>query len=75
MSQHQAPSGALIAVSCPGGMARQYRVQVASGETPSRWKLVGSFSDELQARECIACLQKAGQIARVVSCSALPTAA
>jgi hypothetical protein len=56
-------------------MARQYRVQVASRETPSHWKLVGSFRDERQADECAARHHQAGQIARVIACSALPTAA
>jgi hypothetical protein len=75
MSQHESRAASLISVSCPGGMARQYRVQVASRETPSRWKLVGSFSDERQADACAACHSQAGEIARVILCSALPTAA
>jgi len=75
MSDKERIGSSLVAVSCPGGMARQFRVQVASGETPSQWKLVGSFRDSLQARECAAQLQNAGQQARVVVCGALPTAA
>ncbi|MBW8884660.1 MAG: hypothetical protein JF612_07755 [Planctomycetia bacterium] len=69
------PNGGIIAVSCPGGMARQFRVQVESGETPAGWKQVGSFRDSRQAGECAARHQKAGQKTRVVACRALPTAA
>jgi hypothetical protein len=65
----------LIAASCPGGMARQFRVQVSSGETPSQWKLVGSFRDSLAAGQCAARYTRAGQVARVLVCRALPTAA
>jgi len=66
---------AVIAVSCPGGMARQFRVQVQSTDVPAGWKQVGSFHDGSQAGECAARHQKAGQKTRVVTCSALPTAA
>jgi hypothetical protein len=65
----------LIAVSCPGGIARQFRVQVTSSETSSHWKLVGSFRDARQASDCAARLQTAGQKARIIDCRALPTAA
>jgi hypothetical protein len=65
----------VVAVSCPGGMARQFRVQVQSGETPTGWKLAGSFRDQQKAGECAARHQKAGQKTRVIACSALPTAA
>ena len=53
------------AASCPGGIARQFRVQVASGETPSNWKLVGSFRDGRKAGECAARHEQAGQTTRV----------
>ena len=66
---------ALVAASCPGGMARQFRVQVASGETASLWKLVGSFRDKGAARRCADGLQQAGASARVIACRSLPTAA
>jgi len=75
MSEQTSAGTSLVAVSCPGGMARQFRVQVASGETSSHWKLVGSFRDSRLARQCAADLQKAGQVARVVAWSVLPTAA
>ena len=49
MPDNESPHIALVAASCPGGAARHFRVQVASGETPSQWKLVGSFRDSGQA--------------------------
>ncbi len=64
-----------ISVSCPGGMARQFRVQVASTESPELWKLVGSFRDFTSAERCAAQLIDAGEHTRVIACTALPTAA
>jgi hypothetical protein len=75
MSKDETTNVTIVAASCPGGIARQFRVQVASGETPSSWKLVGSFLDRHKAGECAARHQEAGQTTRVVACSALPTAA
>jgi hypothetical protein len=75
MSSGHVASQLVSAASCPGGMARQFRVQVASVETPSSWKMVGSFRDAGQAHQCAAHLQQAGKRARVVDCRALPTAA
>ena len=75
MADYDSNGGAVIAVSCPGGMARQFRVQVQSTDTPAGWKQVGSFRDRRQAGECAARHQKAGQKTRVVVFSALPTAA
>jgi hypothetical protein len=75
MSNANSVSQIVTAASFPGGMARQFRVQVASVETPSSWKLVGSFRDVGQAGKCAAHLRQAGQQARVVDCRALPTAA
>jgi hypothetical protein len=56
-------------------MAAQYRVQVASGETASHWKLVSSFRDSRRARQCAALLTTAGHEARIIACRTLPTAA
>ena len=58
MSQNDRPRDSLVAASCPGGMARQFRVQVTSSETPSQWKLVGSFRDPRAADQCAADQQK-----------------
>jgi hypothetical protein len=68
-------SAAVISVSCPGGMARQFRVQVRDDETPSLWKLAGSFSEFSDASVRAEQLRAAGEETRVVACRALPTAA
>jgi hypothetical protein len=65
----------IVSASCPGGMARQFRVQVESDETLSRWRLAGSFGDAEAARRFAATLSAAGQHPRVIACRALPTAA
>jgi len=71
----QTAAGAASMASCPGGMARQFRVQIFSGETPSNWKLVDSFADLSDACSCAERLQDAGEQIRVVACRSLPTAA
>lgn len=68
-------AAAVISASCPGGMARQFRVQIRDDETPSHWKLAGSFADLSEASTCAEQMQAAGKEARVVACRALPTAA
>ena len=68
-------SSAVIAASCPGGMARQFRVQIRDDEAPSHWRLAGSFADLSEASTCAQELQAAGEEIRVVACRALPTAA
>jgi hypothetical protein len=68
-------SMAIISVSCPGGMARQYRVQVASSETACRWRMVGSFRDNAAAGKCADRWRESGELARVIECRSLPTAA
>ena len=65
----------VVSVSCPGGIARQFRVQVESDETLSHWKLAGSFGDAEDARRCAAALEQAGHHARIIACRNLPTAA
>jgi hypothetical protein len=75
MSKNNAIVAGVIAPSCPGGMARQFRVQVKNRETPSHWKLVGSFGDWHEATACASKLAMAGEQIRVVACRALPTAA
>src|SRR5688500_8379825 len=53
MSDSDAPvpsSRPVLAVACPGGMARQYRVQVADAASPSQWRLVGSFREADSAK-------------------------
>jgi len=75
MADYDLNGGAVVAVSCPGGMARQFRVQVQSTDTPTGWKQVGSFRDRRQASKCAARYQKSGQKTRVIVCNVLPTAA
>ena len=75
MTEYDGTSGAVISANCPGGMARQFRVQVWNGETPSHWKLVGSFHELSQASACAELMMLAGEQTRVVACRTLPTAA
>jgi hypothetical protein len=70
----QSAQGAARMASCPGGMARQFRVQIWNCETPSHWKLVESFADLGEACSCAERLQDAGEQIRVVACK-LPAAA
>jgi hypothetical protein len=66
---------AVMAVACPGGMARQFRVQARDEQMPNLWQLVGSFRDAGEAHAAVERLAKAGTSARVVECRTLPTAA
>ena len=66
---------AVVSPSCPGGMARQFRVQVWNGETSSHWKLVESFENLDSATACAERLMLAGEQTRIVAWRALPTAA
>ena len=65
----------VVSPSCPGGMAKQFRVQVWNGETPSHWKLVGSFDNLDLASACAEREMLAGEQTRIVACRSLPTAA
>jgi len=67
--------GTVLAVACPGGMARQFRVQVPDEATASQWRLVGSFREGWAAEAAACRLVETGTPARVVQCRALPTAA
>jgi hypothetical protein len=66
---------AIRSAACPGGMARQYRVQVHDTELPQGWRLVGSFRDAESAARCAEQWGECGQQARIIDCRALPTAA
>ena len=63
------------AASCPGGMARQYRVQCYDASSQSDWKLHASFRDHWHAQQCLEDLQSRGIRARVIAHSSHPTAA
>jgi len=75
MSANDDSKFGVIGGSCPGGMARQFRVQMTTGEVPVRWNLAGSFRDRHEAGKCAARLMIAGYQTRIVDCRALPTAA
>jgi hypothetical protein len=76
MSENHGFEGpAVMAVACPGGMARQFRVQTRDELMPNLWQLVGSFREAGEARAADERLARAGTSARVVECRTLPTAA
>jgi hypothetical protein len=66
---------AVVSVSCPGGMARQFRVQVPDPATSSHWRQVGTFCRPADARQLLEQLSRTGVAARIVECRSLPTAA
>lgn len=61
-----------VAVSVPGGIARQYRVQAQVGPDLA-WRLVASYAHREQAERSIGELEAAGYFARIV-CYQCPTA-
>jgi len=75
MTPNQSQPNYPIGVSCPGGIARQYRVQTAAPEAPEAWKLAGSFRDAHTAYQCASRLAESGQHTRIIACTNLPTAA
>ncbi len=62
-----------IAVSSPGGMARQYRVQYRSRPNTD-WRMGGIFKNRESAQKCLEQFQKNGQLARLVSYGICPAA-
>jgi hypothetical protein len=55
-----------VAVSSPGGVARQFRVQyLGAGE--EAWRLYANFSRRDQAEECLSTLRGRGISARLVN--------
>src|SRR5262245_41574147 len=68
-------AAAVLAVACPGGMARQFRVQGSDERMPHRWRLCGSFRQAEAAQSAVERLASAGTAARIVECRTLPTAA
>ncbi len=75
MLAHDGNGAAVLAVACPGGMARQFRVQARDERVPSLWRLVGSFREVELAQAAAQRLVSVGTATRVVECRALPTAA
>jgi len=67
-------SGCLaVAVSNPGGVARQYRVQYQSS-ADGEWHLFATFRSRDLAENCLKQLRERGGASRVVSYSICPTA-
>jgi hypothetical protein len=61
-----------VAVSSPGGVARQYRVQFRR-QAAGDWQLHGSFRSRDQAEKCANQLQREGCESRVVAYALCPT--
>ena len=61
------------AVSTPGGLARQFRVQY---KTPDRaaWRIYGSYRDQESAETIMQQLEEAGWQARLIECRLCPAA-
>jgi hypothetical protein len=66
---------AVRSAACPGGIARQFRVQVQDAHLPHGWRLVGSFRDAAAAAFCATRESNQGRVSRVIECRTLPTAA
>jgi len=62
-----------VAVSSPGGLSRQYRVQVFNSHE-GEWRLHDAFRSQKLAEECVAELREEGQLARAVAYKICPTA-
>ena len=59
------PQSRLVAVSSPGGLARQVRVQYRAQSTLN-WHWYASFQTPYQAQQCVDELQQDGVQARLV---------
>ena len=62
-----------VAVSSPGGAARQYRVQYHS-PADSQWQMYATFRSRDLAEDCEKQLQKRGYESRVVAYAICPAA-
>ncbi len=62
------------AVSIPGGMARQFRVQRLDADQQV-WRLHATFSSRTDAANCLGGLLARGERARVIDCHYPATAA
>ncbi len=65
----------VLSAACPGGIARQFRVQVRDEVTASHWRLVGCFREAWAAEAAVERLAESGAAARIIDCRTLPTAA
>ena len=62
---HHSTADQTIAVSNPGGLSRQYRVQVQTNEC--EWHMHGSFHSREKAEDCLRELNEHGDQARMVT--------
>ena len=65
--------GVAVAVSNPGGLARQFRVQCRK-TSGADWRMYGTFHDREQAERCVARLRRNGFQVRLVNYAICPTA-
>ena len=63
----------LTTATCPGGIARQYRVQFHDSRAES-WQVHATFTSREAAQACLARLLAGGCRARLVDYSRCPTA-
>jgi hypothetical protein len=62
-----------VAVSSPGGMARQYRVQYHRA-ADEEWRMYATFRTRELAEDCVKRLRKRGFESRIVTYAICPTA-
>lgn len=70
---HTHDSRILMSVSCPGGLARQYRVQYFE-PTSSQWFMYATFGRRELAEQCLLRLTVNGFQARLVDYNISPAA-
>lgn len=74
VSQEPAALGRILnAVNCPGGFARQFRVQYQEPRG-HEWQMYATFSQRKQAEQCLSRLKGNGVSARVVDYRLCPVA-
>jgi len=67
-------AGRPVAVSCAGGLSRQFRVQIRRAYR-DRWQRYDCFQDEATAIDCARALQRQGYQSRVIRYGITPVAA
>jgi hypothetical protein len=75
MVQLASSEPAVLSVSCAGGMARQYRVQVRDDGMNNSWRHIAVFRRADEAHRLAEQLRLTGKFARIIDCRSLPTAA
>lgn len=67
-------AGRPVAVSCAGGLSRQFRVQFRSAYRDG-WQRYACYQDEAAAVDCADALQRQGYLTRVIRYGITPVAA